>query len=55
MRLPIEEVADIISSSTDFKPNVAVVIIDFLVCQSLQRANYAVGVMGFASGPLRCP
>lgn len=30
MRLPIEEVADIISGTTDFKPNCAVVIIDFL-------------------------
>ena len=30
-RLPIAEVADIISGSNDFKPNCAVVIIDFLV------------------------
>ncbi len=30
-RLPIEQVADIISGTTDFKPNCAVVIIDFLV------------------------
>ncbi len=40
-RLPIEEVADIISSTTDFKPNCAVVIIDFLARDSARTAQPA--------------
>ena len=40
-RLPIAEVADVISGTTDFKPNCAVVIIDFLVRDSACTAKHA--------------